>query len=120
MDKALKVDNAIETQAGTIASPSLPDLDISGLEEIQNPEISPEVQDSVLSESTQPTRDVRTYDWRWNQNPVSIVYEVMGKGLPILLLPALSTISTREEMRPLAEKLSDKYQVYFLDWVGGV
>ena len=45
MDKALKVDDAIELQAGTIASPSLPDLDISGLEEMQNPEISPEIQD---------------------------------------------------------------------------
>ena len=50
MDKALKVDDAIETQAEAIAQLS-------------------------------PNRDVRTYDWRWNQNPVSIVYEVMGKGL---------------------------------------
>lgn len=121
MDKALKVDDTIELQADPIAEPStelsecLPDLDISGLEEMQNTEISPEIQDVILSE---PARDVRIYDWRWNQKPVAITYEVMGTGLPILLLPALSTISTREEMRPLAEKLSAKYQVYFLDWVG--
>ncbi len=63
-------------------------------------------------------RNVQVYDWRWNQNPVSIAYEVLGSGLPILLLPALSTISTRDEMRPLAEKLAAKYQVYLLDWVG--
>jgi pimeloyl-ACP methyl ester carboxylesterase len=65
-----------------------------------------------------PPRDVRIYDWRWNQNPVSIAYEVLGSGLPILLLPSLSTISSRDEMRPLAEKLAQKYQVYCLDWVG--
>ncbi len=65
-----------------------------------------------------PIRDVKIYDWRWNQNPISIAYEVLGSGLPILLLPALSTISTRDEMRPLAEKLAEKYQVYLLDWVG--
>ena len=63
-------------------------------------------------------RDIRVYDWRWNQQPVSIVYEVMGEGSPVLLLPALSTISTRDEMRPLAEKLALKHQVYLLDWVG--
>jgi pimeloyl-ACP methyl ester carboxylesterase len=81
-----------------------------------------ELQDEIPAESVEPVaqipRDVRVYDWRWNQNPVSIVYEVMGAGLPVLLLPALSTISTREEMRPLAEKLAAKYQVYLLDWVG--
>jgi alpha-beta hydrolase superfamily lysophospholipase len=105
MEQELKADaiEAIPTE--------LPDLELSGLEEVPDSESANEIPNV-------PPRDVRIYDWRCNQNPVSIAYEVLGSGLPILLLPALSTISTRDEMRPLAEKLAAKYQVYLLDWVG--
>ncbi|MFB8795401.1 MAG: alpha/beta fold hydrolase [Microcoleus sp.] len=35
-----------------------------------------------------------------------------------MLLPAFSTVSTREEMRPLAEFLAPNFQVVTLDWPG--
>ena len=65
-----------------------------------------------------PASTSQIYDWRWDQNPISIAYEVMGNGSPILLLPALSTISSREEMRCLGQRLAVNHQVYLLDWVG--
>ena len=58
------------------------------------------------------------YDWRWEQQAISIAYEMMGTGSPILLLPALSTISSRDELRELGKLLSTNHQVYILDWVG--
>ncbi|MEB3295190.1 MAG: alpha/beta fold hydrolase [Synechococcales bacterium] len=62
--------------------------------------------------------DRHFYDWQWQGQAIRGVYEVMGQGKPILLLPAFSTISSREEMRRLAELLSQQYQTYLLDWVG--
>jgi pimeloyl-ACP methyl ester carboxylesterase len=58
------------------------------------------------------------YDWRWEKTVISIAYETMGEGSPILLLPALSTISSRAEMRELGKLLSVNRKVYLLDWVG--
>lgn len=61
---------------------------------------------------------IREYHWSWQKKPVTAVYEVLGEGKPILLLPALSSVSTRNEMRSLAEHLCQRYQVFMLDWVG--
>jgi hypothetical protein len=36
----------------------------------------------------------------------------------ILLLPALSSISTRHEMRPLQERLAREYSTFSIDWPG--
>jgi pimeloyl-ACP methyl ester carboxylesterase len=36
----------------------------------------------------------------------------------VLLLPALSSISTRYEMRPLQERLSENFQIVAADWPG--
>jgi pimeloyl-ACP methyl ester carboxylesterase len=58
------------------------------------------------------------HDWTWKGKPVTLVYEVYGKGKPILLLPAPSTVSSRSEMRELATLLCHQYQVFVLDWVG--
>ncbi|NJO42891.1 MAG: alpha/beta hydrolase [Cyanobacteria bacterium RU_5_0] len=58
------------------------------------------------------------YYWNWKKKSIRVVYEVLGEGKPILLLPALSSVSTRAEMRGLAELLSQQYQVFALDWVG--
>jgi len=41
-----------------------------------------------------------------------------GSGPSIVLLPALSSISTREEMRPLFERLSSQFRVVIVDWPG--
>lgn len=61
---------------------------------------------------------LQEYHWRWKGKPVTIAYEVLGEGQPILLLPALSSVSTRAEMRELAELLSHKYQAIVVDWPG--
>jgi pimeloyl-ACP methyl ester carboxylesterase len=61
---------------------------------------------------------IQSYQWQHKGKPITIVYEVLGMGKPILLLPALSSISTRAEMRELAEYLAAQYQVFAVDWVG--
>ena len=61
---------------------------------------------------------VREYHWSWKNKTVSVIYEVIGEGQPILLLPAFSSVSTRDEMRGLAEQLGQQYQVVILDWPG--
>ncbi|MBW4541894.1 MAG: alpha/beta hydrolase [Myxacorys chilensis ATA2-1-KO14] len=61
---------------------------------------------------------IREHHWSWKGKPVTTVYEVLGEGKPILLLPSLSTVSSRLEMRGLAEQLTHKYQVFVLDWIG--
>jgi pimeloyl-ACP methyl ester carboxylesterase len=61
---------------------------------------------------------IREFHWSWKKQPVTAIYEVMGEGKPILMLPALSSVSTRDELRGLAQQLSERYQVVMLDWLG--
>jgi pimeloyl-ACP methyl ester carboxylesterase len=61
---------------------------------------------------------VQKYVWNWKSKPVSVIYEVLGEGQPILLLPAFSTVSTRSEMRGLAHHLAERFQVVVVDWPG--
>ncbi len=61
---------------------------------------------------------LQSYSWRWQGNTIVATYEVLGTGQPILLLPALSTISSRDELRGLAAYLAQKHQVFLLDWIG--
>lgn len=44
--------------------------------------------------------------------------EVIGTGADALLLPALSSISTRQEMRPLAQRLDGRLRCTIRDWPG--
>lgn len=62
--------------------------------------------------------EVREFHWNWKGKPVTIVYEVLGQGKPLLLLPALSSVSTRSEMKSLAKSLAQFFQVIVPDWVG--
>jgi pimeloyl-ACP methyl ester carboxylesterase len=41
-----------------------------------------------------------------------------GQGEPILLLPTLSSISTRREMHPLQERLGARFRTIAVDWPG--
>jgi pimeloyl-ACP methyl ester carboxylesterase len=41
-----------------------------------------------------------------------------GTGPSVLLLPALSSISTRAEMRPLLDQLAADFHVHSVDWPG--
>lgn len=58
------------------------------------------------------------FKYRVGQVIVPVGYDVGGEGPPILLLPALSTVSTRQEVRPLADALSNRFRVVATDWPG--
>ncbi len=64
------------------------------------------------------TGTTREFQWNWQKKPVTVAYETFGSGKPILLLPALSSVSSRSEMYGLAERLAEYYQVVIPDWVG--
>lgn len=50
-----------------------------------------------------------TFAWSWRGRPVAVAYEEVGDGpTPVLCLPAFSTVSTREELRPLATLLAGR------------
>ncbi|MEJ2623945.1 MAG: alpha/beta hydrolase [Pseudolabrys sp.] len=57
--------------------------------------------------------------WNWNGKSIDLGFEMRGEGSRlVLLLPALSSISTRAEMRPLAERLSADFKTLAVDWPG--
>jgi pimeloyl-ACP methyl ester carboxylesterase len=58
------------------------------------------------------------YQWQWQGQPLTIVYETIGSGAPILLLPSFSTVSSRTELAGLAKLLSPQFQVTSLDFPG--
>jgi pimeloyl-ACP methyl ester carboxylesterase len=60
----------------------------------------------------------KEYLWNWQGKDVRVMYEFLGLGKPVLLLPAFSTVSTRSEMRGIARSLASKFQVVTLDWLG--
>ena len=45
-------------------------------------------------------------EWTWRDETIRVGIDHRGQGPTVLMLPALSSISTRSEMRPLAEKLA--------------
>lgn len=56
--------------------------------------------------------------WEVDGKPVRIGLTRAGSGPLLLLLPALSSISTRSEMWPLQERLADTYATLAIDWPG--
>ena len=60
----------------------------------------------------------QSYDWIWQGTQYQVVYETIGQGTPMLLLPAFSTVSSRTEMKQIARMFADRYQVTVLDWLG--
>lgn len=59
-----------------------------------------------------------TLDWNWRGTDIHVDVDTRGSGPALLLLPALSSISTRHEMRPLAERLAPQYSTFCVDWPG--
>jgi pimeloyl-ACP methyl ester carboxylesterase len=59
-----------------------------------------------------------TLDWNWHGANIRLDADSSGTGPQLLLLPALSSISTRHEMRPLAELLARQYSTVCVDWPG--
>ena len=60
----------------------------------------------------------RDLQWSWQGHNVVFGLDEAGDGPLVLLLPALSSISTRGEMRPLIERLASKFRVVAIDWPG--
>ena len=57
-------------------------------------------------------------DWVWQGGAVRLGVTRMGAGPSLLMLPALSSISTRGEMRPLQERLAAAFTTIAIDWPG--
>jgi pimeloyl-ACP methyl ester carboxylesterase len=56
--------------------------------------------------------------WTWDGETVRVGAERTGDEPTVLLLPAMSSISTRAEMRPLAERLAPGFATVTVDWPG--
>jgi pimeloyl-ACP methyl ester carboxylesterase len=56
--------------------------------------------------------------WFWRGKAIDLGLESRGQGPVILMLPALSSISSRSEMRPLAEQLASAFTTIAVDWPG--
>jgi pimeloyl-ACP methyl ester carboxylesterase len=72
----------------------------------------------VCAPTAQMGGDAQTFNWVWKNQTYRVAYEILGKGSPLLLLPAFSTVSSRLEMQGLADCLSPYFQVVSLDWLG--
>jgi hypothetical protein len=57
-------------------------------------------------------------NWSWHGRSMDVRLERRGHGPAVLLLPALSSISTFAEMRPLAERLAPHFMTLSIDWPG--
>jgi pimeloyl-ACP methyl ester carboxylesterase len=56
--------------------------------------------------------------WTWQGKTIELGLDWRGEGRKILLLPALSSISTRREMGPLQDRLSARFRTVSIDWPG--
>ena len=62
--------------------------------------------------------ETRTLQWNWHGHAICVGADSIGADPQVLLLPALSSISTRHEMRPLQERLAGRYATIRVDWPG--
>lgn len=56
--------------------------------------------------------------WTWAGRTIQLGLDRLGSGPRVLMLPALSSISTRRELRPLQERLADRFATVAVDWPG--
>src|SRR5262245_56217311 len=56
--------------------------------------------------------------WNWEGQTIRVGTDRLGIGPTVLLLPALSSISTRREMRLLQERLASSFATVAIDWPG--
>jgi pimeloyl-ACP methyl ester carboxylesterase len=61
-----------------------------------------------------------TLDWTWRGKAIRLDADASGNGPKVLLLPALSSISSKREMHPLQERLAARYSSFAVDWRGFV
>jgi pimeloyl-ACP methyl ester carboxylesterase len=60
----------------------------------------------------------RTIYYKASGDDVAIGFDEAGSGASVVLLPALSSISTRQEMWPLFDRLKSQFRVLTVDWPG--
>jgi pimeloyl-ACP methyl ester carboxylesterase len=60
----------------------------------------------------------RTISCKWEHSEIALGMDEAGSGPSLVLLPALSSISTRREMFPLLERLSPRFHISTVDWPG--
>jgi len=60
----------------------------------------------------------RSLPWHWQGQDIQITLETLGSGAPVLLVPSLSMVSSRSEMKALAQYLSRRFRVMTFDWPG--
>ena len=74
---------------------------------------------AAVTKASSPSIEPITFAWNWRATPIRVGYEVSGptSAEPILLLPAMSTVSTRGELRALAHHLGTRRSVV-TDWPG--
>jgi pimeloyl-ACP methyl ester carboxylesterase len=56
--------------------------------------------------------------WNYDGRAIRVGLDRLGQGPTVLLLPALSSISTREEMHPLESCLAADFATVAIDWPG--
>lgn len=62
--------------------------------------------------------ETRTIRWTGAGVDVALGMDSAGRGPSVILLPSLSSISTRAEMRPLFDRLAAQFHVSSVDWPG--
>jgi pimeloyl-ACP methyl ester carboxylesterase len=62
--------------------------------------------------------ETRTFAWDDDGAALTQPFDVTGAGRSMLLLPAMSSISSRTEMHPLAQALADAFSCLIPDWPG--
>ena len=72
-----------------------------------------------LTEASSPSIKSATFPWSWRGTNIPVGYELSGPAgaEPILMLPAMSTVSTRDELRALAHHLGPR-RCIITDWPG--
>lgn len=66
-----------------------------------------------------PPARARMFEWAADaRDRVAVPFTEIGSGPTLLLLPSFSTVSTREEMLPLASRLAGEHRVVIPDWPG--
>jgi pimeloyl-ACP methyl ester carboxylesterase len=79
------------------------------------------MSDRVAAETKASSPGIKTavFAWSWRATPIPVGYDVSGpaRAEPILMLPAMSTVSTRAELRALAHHLEAR-RCIITDWPG--
>jgi pimeloyl-ACP methyl ester carboxylesterase len=76
-------------------------------------------RETAVATTRSLSTEANTFAWSWHGTPVPVGYELSGpaEAEPILMLPALSTVSTRDELKDLAHQLQTR-RCIITDWPG--